>query len=181
MIPKLASKGVFFEIQNVYSLCIVSKFNLEANLDSNGHPNETPNGVQNRGHELAVRASVRVGASGRAKPRSWSQFEVKFTCWRTDFALILGQFAAKNVSRIDHLCLCCYMTCTLRAPKTSAHTTHDQARWRNTRACTLDTLIYSSILYCNLLHCNILYCIIQRSIILYSMSLHSTTLCYTIA
>ena len=70
MIPKLASKGVFFEIQNVYSLCIVSKFNLEANLDSNGHPNEAPNGVQNRGHELAVRASVRVGASGRAKPRS---------------------------------------------------------------------------------------------------------------
>ena len=70
MLSKLASKGVFFEIQNVYSLCIVSKFNLEANLDSNGHPNEAPNGVQNRGHELAVRDSVRGGASGGAKPRS---------------------------------------------------------------------------------------------------------------
>ena len=138
MIPKLASKGVLFDIQNVYSLYIVSKFNLEANLDSNGHPNETPNGVQNRGHELAVRASVRVGASGRAKPRSWSQFGAKLTCLSTNFGLILSQFATTNVSRIDPLCLCCHMTCTLRARKSSAHNTHDKARWRNTRACALD-------------------------------------------
>ena len=70
MIPKLASKAIFFGIQNVHSLCIASKLNLEANLDSNGQPNETPNGVQNRGHELAVRVSVRVGTFGRGRPRS---------------------------------------------------------------------------------------------------------------
>ena len=64
MMPKLVSEVVFFGIQNVYSLCVASKFNFKANLGSNGHPNGTPNGIQNRGYELAVRASVRAGASG---------------------------------------------------------------------------------------------------------------------
>ena len=69
MKPKLTSKGVLFGVQRVHSLRIASKFNFKANLASNGHPNGAPNDVQNRGHELAVRASVRAGASGRTKQR----------------------------------------------------------------------------------------------------------------
>ena len=71
MRPKLASKAVFSVVQNVHSLRIVSKFNFKAN-SVNRHPNETHNRLQNRGHELAVRASVRVGAFGPTKQRLWS-------------------------------------------------------------------------------------------------------------
>ena len=67
MKPKLASKGVLLEVQKAYSLRIASKLNLKADFASNGHPNGTPNRVQNRGRELAVGASVRAGASGPAK------------------------------------------------------------------------------------------------------------------
>ena len=106
MIPKLASKTVFFGIQNVHSLCIASKFNFEANLVSSGQPNGIPNGVQNRGHELAVRASVRVGASGPAKQRFWTQFGATLTSLGTNFGSILGHFANMHVSRNDPLCVC---------------------------------------------------------------------------
>ena len=47
MRPNIASDSVFFGVQNVYSLVIVSKLNFEPNFVSNGHPNGTPNGVQN--------------------------------------------------------------------------------------------------------------------------------------
>ena len=97
------------------------------------------NEVQKRGHELGVRALLRVGASGPAKQRFWSQFGATLTSLGIHFESVLGQLATKNVSRIDPLCLCSYETCTNRAGKTSAYNTHGKARWRNTRACALDT------------------------------------------
>ena len=138
MKPKLASKAIVFGLQIVHPFRIVSKFSFKANLASNGPPNGIPNGVQNRGHELAVRASVRAGASGPTKHWFWNQFEANLSSLGLNFESNLGQFATKNVSRIDPLCVCCYITCTTQARKTSAYDTHGKARWRNTRACALD-------------------------------------------
>ena len=38
----------FFGKENMHYLHLISKFHFKANLASNGHPNETPNGFQNR-------------------------------------------------------------------------------------------------------------------------------------